>query len=228
MIRKITLLLLCCGFSVCDAEPAPQDSYDLAISLGNQCHVTDQLVSNDLRGPAFPFDWNLTSFESIFQFIANEGKNFLDKNKVAYVWGPRLIGPEWGYIEDTVYHIQFLHDFVIGANFMKNYSTVKSKYDRRVKRFFSALRSNKRLLFVRLGITREEAVRLDDLIHSKYPTLDYTILAVDFTEEMKADWEMERVQNYYIEPIKGPIWLGPADAWKAILSKFALKVQSSS
>lgn len=122
---------------------------------------------------------------------------------------------------DTTYNIQLLHDFY-APNYLQNYFEVKAKYDRRIKRFFDLMLSNKKILFVRLGLTREQTEHIDYIIHALYPSLNYTLLVLNSDEQYThdADWGLERVRNFYLRQTFPYFWSGDTLAWTEILSQF--------
>ena len=65
------------------------------------------------------------------------------------------------------------------------------------------LHSNEKILFIRRGISYQQAFILDDLLHTSYPNLNYAILAVGSTEEMNQNWGLERVKNFYLGRLDG-------------------------
>ncbi len=232
MYRKITFLFVCycaCFFALhsmpsklyAQAEERP---YDLVIGLGDMCQVAFQLSTHNQTFATFPFDWVLTPFESLYSFLASEGAFFLDIDKLIFVTGkPSYLNATMTYIEDTVYHIQFLHDFALSPDFLKNYYGIKAKYDRRLKRLLNELHSTKKILFIRRGISYQQAILLDNLLHNLYPQLTYTIVALDSTEEIKQDWKLGRVKNLYLRELSPWQWYGDTQAWLEILSQFPIK-----
>jgi hypothetical protein len=191
--------------------------YDVAVSLGDLCQVAWQLSHHNLRGAAFPFDWLITPFESLYSFLMIEGANFIARENLVVVYG------EIPHIEDSFYRIKFLHDFSMSPVVLENYDDIKKKYDRRIKRFFELLHSNKKVLFIRRGITYEQACRLENFFNTYYPNLNYTILAVGSTEEMNHDWKLEKVRNFYLGEFG---WQGHPDAWIKILNHFPIRSPS--
>lgn len=193
------------------------EEYGRVISLGGQCQVAYQLKENHKRSESFPFDWIQSTFEGVYQFILEEGKNFLSKDHLVFA------GNKGNYVQDPYYQMLFLHDFESPSDFMKEYDFIKAKYDRRVNRFFQALNSEAPVLLIRLGITREQAALLSELIHTKYPRLNYTILALDHTEEIRENWNIKRVINLYLLQEDPHNWLGDHEDWKRILSQFHIE-----
>lgn len=218
MLKKIVVYVFLTVLVTFHAR-AKTPVYDEAVSLGFDCQVAWQLEANNMRKFAYPFDWVHTHFDSLINFIVNKGANFLDADKIAVI-GPYPGDPSRLHVIDVVYGIISYHDFRANPPF-ENYWEVKAKYDRRIKRFFDLLNSNKKVLFVRYGLTRPQVEFLDGLLHFLYPTLSYTILAVNDDPEYLADWGLERVRNFYIQQTLG-MWKGDSARWKEILSAFSL------
>ncbi|WP_068471366.1 DUF1796 family putative cysteine peptidase [Candidatus Protochlamydia phocaeensis] len=190
--------------------------YDEAVSLGYSCQVAQQLNDNGIRHQAYPFDWMLSSAEGLILFIHYAGAGFLDLDKIAIE--ERVAGTNILIVADTLYGFRLLHDFY--DPFDTFYPIVKQKYERRIARFFNLLRSNKKVLFVRIQFTREQAELLDFILHTLYPQLTYTILALN--PEPQADWGLERVKNLQLHQIPD-VWYGDHTRWREILSQFNVK-----
>lgn len=224
MFHKAIFSLFLFLSTPCFGEPLAENTYALVIGLGDLCQVPHQLSVHKLRTAAFPFDWAITSFESLYQFIANEGVCFLDSDKIVFVNHPSdYHANATSYIEDTVYHIQLIHDFELNENYMQDYEKIKSKYDRRVKRLIDALHSDKKILFVRRSMNFEQAVLLDELLHTNYPQLNYTLVALNNSEESLHDWGLQRVRNFRLRDLIPYEWWGHNGDWAAALSQFRLK-----
>lgn len=220
IFRTLLIVLL---FTTQTEAFAKQESkpYEVVVSLGNMCQVAHQLDVNLLRNVAYPFDWVIIPFPSLYFFIANEGQHFLQPDRLVFFDNhPDALGEVKSFVKEMNYQIEFLHDFALSPDFMKDYNEIKEKYDRRVLRFFELLKSTKKILFVRRGITYKEAVSLDKLLRKKYPHLDYTILALDNTEEIKKEWGLKRVKNYYLRELEPWSWVGDPWAWNEILQRF--------
>lgn len=219
MLKKKTvfLLLLCLMTFYADVKA---QFYDEVVSLGSLhygCQVAWQIESNGMRKFAYPFDWFHTSLESLTGFMYNKGVNFLDLDKIAVI-GPYPGDTSRMHVIDLVYGISSYHDFFSSPP-LANHPQVKAKYERRIRRFFDLLNSNKRILFVRQGLSREQVEYLDCAIRSLYPHLSYTILAVNDSADYLYSWGLERIQNFYLQQIPGD-WVGDFARWKEILSQF--------
>lgn len=192
---------------------ATKHKFDVVVSLGYSCQTAEFIKKHGFRFQSHPLDWVITSFDSLVLFILNEGKNFFEKESLLFnVTYPKHVISK--AVMETHYGIYSLHDLVYSTDdgsgikrfhqvILANYEIAKEKFDRRILRFFNLLKSNKKILFIRLGIERQEAILLDQLLHLQYPQLEYLILALDEREEMKIDWGLDRVKNFYVELYPG-------------------------
>lgn len=192
-------------------------AYDEVVSLGSRCQVAIQMEHNGVRHLAYPFDWIVTHAQGLGSFIINQGSHFLDRDKVVYV-GEYPGNPPYYFVQDTHYGFESYHDF-LPPHTPGNFDLVKDKFQRRIKRFFALLNSNKKILFIRTDVTREEAEYLDSVIRTMHPKLVYTLVALNKTDDFKTDWGHPRIKNFYlnIDPLD---WQGDFARWKEILSKF--------
>ncbi len=213
-VKTVFLTLTVCSTILAnDVYQAINDiEYDEVISLGHWCEVSFQLRINNKRSAAYPFDWVLSPTKGLISFVENKGANFLDFNKLAYIkpWGTNA------EMLDLVYGFSLLHDFELNINY-ENYKSVKERYRKRTKRFFDHFLSDRKILFIRLGITKEEAILLDHIIHTNYPNFTYKIAAINNDPSQAEDWGLERVKNYYFV---GNIyqWGGDYDEWSIFLN----------
>lgn len=194
--------------------------YDEVVSLGTACQAAWQLEGSGMRRFAYPFDWLVTPFHGLIPFIANQGAGFLERDKLEII--KTLPGKAtFLHVADLTYDIHFIHDFH-GTESIDNYDKIKSKYERRIQRFFSLMQSNKKILFFRVQVTRDEVIVLDNLIHTTYPNLDYTLVAINDSSDAEHDWGLERVRNFYMRQSIDN-WQGDGERWKEILSQFTVK-----
>ncbi len=223
MIKNIFINLLLVLSIICHVE-ADRRPYDEVVSLGQGCQVAWQIETNNMRKYAYPFDWFITSFDSLLLFIVHKGANFLDFDKIAV--GEAYPGdPSRLQVIDLVYGIQSYHDF-FSMPPLGNYYEIKAKYDRRIKRFFKLLESSHKILFIREGLSKAQVEYLDYILHSLYPHLSYTILALNNSQDYLYDWGLERIRNFYLEQIPGN-WMGDFVRWKEILSQFPVITPST-
>ncbi len=229
MLKKFLFLFLISWNALLQAKE-PDKKYELAISLGAKCHSAFHLQMNGLRHQAFPFDWAVTPMEGLLFFLVNEGKDFLNKENLLFNFP--FLGVLGVY--DTYYHMCFSHDFIFfSKDFgiytypevdIRNYDEIKAKYERRIQRFFRVLRSNKKILFVRLGVNFEQAAQLQFCLDFLFPQLDYTILALDNTEEIKFNWGLSKVKNFFISTDMVMDFPGSIEEWQCILAQFNIEM----
>ena len=231
MLKKIlAFFLLTPMFFVCSNDTS--NVFDLPISLGNRCQTALRLTVNNVRNEAYPFDWIISPFESIIKFLDLRGEGFLNPDYliVNYNSNPEkcIVG-----IYDVFYGITFVHDFDYypkGHEFpaihfsqtqVTNFNEIKSKFERRIERFFKICESDKRILFVRVGLNREESIVLVDTFRKNFPKLDFMILAVGDSDSHKTPWNVDRVFNFYID--QTDYNRGDSEAWKNILNFFVFR-----
>lgn len=133
----------------------------IAISLGIRCDSAIQLRTHlsrhyHLRDNAYPFDWVISPFDSLYKCLEEDFKNFLRSDSLIIydqVFG--LTG-----VMDTYYGLQFIHDFpitiipdlyiseleanppymgLVVPKLLDYLEAIKEKYARRIKRFREAL-----------------------------------------------------------------------------------------
>lgn len=217
MLKKFVISLFIFALpSPCQADNRP---YDQVVSLGFSCQVVWQIETNGMRSAAYPFDWVHTHATPLLSFLANKGAGFLELQNIS-IQGKYAGDIDHMKVIDTVNGIISYHD-IISSPLFGNYKEVKAKYDRRTKRFFELLNSDKKVLFVRQGDTKAEIEYLDDYLNQSYPNLSYDILAVNCTDEYHIDWGMTRVKNYFIPQVVGD-WQGDHECWKEVLSHFSV------
>jgi hypothetical protein len=192
-------------------------SYDAIVNLGRDCEVAHQMIARKLRRYALPFDYLVTTAESVGAMLDQKFAGFLDP-------GNFVLRLEDGWIEDLRYGTQLLHDFRVTDAFLSDYDMVRERYQRRIDRLFGILESSRRLIFIRKGITREQALELDATLTRLFPHLDYLLVALDGTEEMKSEWHLPRIKNMFLKQAVPWVWTGDDGAWAEIFA--ALEVDS--
>lgn len=187
------------------------------ISLGIRCLAAAQLKNHGLRLASYPFDWLDTDFDSLCNLLQNDFVDFLAKENLQ-------LGHSLGFllangsvtvlpiphILDTKYHIAMRHDFDFNPNFLEKYDLIKQKYDRRIKRFYDTLNSGQHIYFIRHLLTYQQALVLTEILNNKFPNLDYTLIAIDYSEEIKTPWNIPHVKNFYFGT--------PEDSWEELFA----------
>lgn len=194
--------------------------YDTVINLGGDCQVFYQLSANNMRSRTLPFDYLITPCSSLCRLLENKFRGFLD------IINLMLVKNEQNHpihIEETLYKIYMIHDFELNACFLNNYQSVKDTYERRIKRFLDMINKSKRVLFIRKTITKQDAIKLSKVIKETFSHLeDFTLVALDTNEEIKQDWTIDHVKNFYLRQPNPYVWSGDNQAWKEILDQFKI------
>lgn len=187
--------------------------YDAFIGLGGSCQIAHQLEVNKLKGPSLPFDWVVSPFSSLHTLIQNNFADLLLKENTVLVQDDEA---GW-YVLDRKYRTRFLHDFPLDLDFMRAYDEVKAKYERRSRRLLELLDSSRRVLLIRLDITREEAEAFDDMLRIRFPRLRYHLLALGSTPEIRPDWGLLRVSNLFLPQPVPYHWAELDLVWEGVL-----------
>lgn len=128
-------------------------TYSHIISLGSFCSVAMELEKKGLRAASYPFDWVIgDDFESVIGLIDSHFEDFLEVSYLSREHRPDV------YFNSRR-HIHFYHDFNASDSLERQIPDVRRKYDRRIERFYDAIRQP--TLFVRYCIRPkdEEFVR---------------------------------------------------------------------
>lgn len=119
------------------------------ISLGYFCSVASELERFGLRIMLSPFDWVISDFEGVISAIEH---NFRDYLTYEYLFQGRKSHQIY---RNTKYKINFVHDFNKYISLEKQLPEVQSKYNRRINRFYEAIKN--KTLFIRY-ISDEEKI----------------------------------------------------------------------
>lgn len=190
------------------------------ISLGCDCQPAYHLALNGLREAAYPFDWTVVPFDSLYSILENDFNGFFDK---AYITDKNATsgGTEYPVI-NAKFNTVFPHEFKNKKDFENNFKNAEKKYCRRIQRFYETIKSGRPVFFIRHKlITKNQAMGLDGLIQSKFPGLKYGLFIIGMAEEIKQDWKMNNVLNYYIKTAEPENALDSEynDTWTAFFSK---------
>lgn len=173
--------------------PLPIDpffaDFDEIISLGYNCFNADVFRKLNLRKIAYPFDWIISNLSFIKDCIKNPDYfPFVSPTTLEYI----KFAEEHYYYTTKDKNVVSLHDFFSEDKNSPINNKVYEKYARRLARFKEALKSDRKILFVRMakfpfdldkdmGITPERDTpekvgELADLITQYYPNLNFRIL----------------------------------------------------
>lgn len=213
-IRIFAFLLFFCSSLSCakQTEQDQKSNLPIFISLGSHCEPSQQLILNNLRSAAFPFDWLLTlNFPGFISLLQDDFRFLMDKRY--------LTQDASGVILNTRYQIDFrheLHDWT-DYDFFKHHQEINEKYQRRINRFKQCNYNKGRAYFIRAAfdvnlnphlptitadctkVTRKQAEILKDILSKKFPKLDFYLVIVNYAEENAKDIkDLEKVLEFKI------------------------------
>lgn len=186
----------------------------VVISIGQACNPAVALRALDLRKEAYPFDWTVSPFQSLYSAFQDDFHHYIEPDSLT------LRKPDhYGVL--NYYGIHLVHDFpaatpndalaeaigeghITGGALRDNWRSfipmVHEKYQRRIGRLRRLFLSGERIYLIRLGdMTKQQAVQLRDLLLSQYPASDFVIVVINQTAEMKHDWQLPRIINKYVD-----------------------------
>ncbi|MBE0335674.1 MULTISPECIES: DUF1796 family putative cysteine peptidase [Paenibacillus] len=203
-----------------------QGDYDAVFSLGGHCLPSIQLDKNGLRPYAGPLDWMISgNLSQISRLLDVRFAGFMDLASL------RVTGHDYGeynfMVEDASYEITAAHHFPVTQNtseHLTSYPAFKTTLDRRIARLLEKSELASRLLLVRLGGSREQAVELHTVL-SRMITHDFRLLFVDYTGTAgvtELDWGLEQLVSVALPP--EDIWSGQDEMWRFMLANVRLHV----
>lgn len=215
-------------------------SYDVILSLGGLCQVTNQLKRHHLRTFSGPLDWfYYPSLSDVNRLLQNRFEDFMKLENMV-IEGSESYGliesefdnqTKWAEritycIKDTYYNCFSMHDFPINPeeDWKVTYPSFKAKLDTRINRFLEKITSSESILFIRIWGNREEAVEFKKIL-SKITNKDFNILIVNFAEGIpdvvEQNWGIPKVCSIEI-PRYQDRWEGDDSDWDYILNRIAL------
>ncbi|MBO0440393.1 DUF1796 family putative cysteine peptidase [Candidatus Enterococcus ikei] len=126
--------------------------YENIISLGFFCSVASDLEKLGVRNASYPFDWLISSWKSVEELIDNEFEDFLSDELIYQIEGARY--------KNLRYDLNFYHDFDEYKDYYSQIDQVRSKYNRRIHRFYRDIQ--KPTLFIRYIKDQEELAYLEE------------------------------------------------------------------
>jgi len=142
--------------------------FDYIISLGNDCSISGSLRKLKFKEASYPFDWNITSINFIYECIINKFTNIhkiIDKCSISYT--------KLHYFNEII----FQHE----NSDITQREIIKKKYKIRGDRLHKLCLMNKSILFVRKGEkdTINDIEKIKNAFESIYPTLNFKILLIN-------------------------------------------------
>jgi len=194
----------------------------IMIPLGSDCETAIQIRRIGARKVAFPLDWLVSrDCDGICKLLENKFNNFLKFECLQ-----NLGGDGERFVLHKDYNIVFVHDFYASKPLDENVlHDIRERFDRRIVRFMAACSSGKHIYFFRKLSTYSQAKKLRDIISNQWPRLNFTLVVLDSTDEIKEDWKIPNVRNFFIksspEIING--W-SPDSDWDHVFTSLHVKL----
>lgn len=112
------------------------------VSLGFFCGVSQELEKIGIREAYLPFDWVISNLKTVNELI---------ENKFDLLFNTDYLYRDENYqyiVKHKNYNFDFYHDFDIGKTIEEQIERVRSKYNKRITRFYELLNSSETILFV--------------------------------------------------------------------------------
>lgn len=148
--------------------------YSHVISLGFFCSVAIELEKNGFREGSLPFDWTISSLESVIQLIDNHFADFFSIDD--YYQNKQFPN----YYANLRFDIEFYHEFTEFKGFEKQFPLFVSKFNKRIERFYSFL-SDGPVLFLRYIKDSDEMF----FINSNYSSINDVLKSFNSANEIK-------------------------------------------
>lgn len=192
--------------------------YDAIFSLGDLCLAGIQLRRHNLRPFSGVIDWmGSPSLLDVTRLLKNRFQGFMEFSNLSirgYADEDMLL------VVDEQYNISSNHDFDTSKNtltHLANYPEVKTKFDRRIKRFLEKLETSEKILFIRTEGSFDEVLKLEEVL-SELVKGDFRILVINHTDVnrmVKKNWPLARVCALEFPEIEK--WEGNNDLWNIVL-----------
>lgn len=199
------------------------------ISLGDDCQAAYYLRKFKLRDEAFPFDWVKTpNLDAVCQLIETNFQNFLYSQYLT-VKNKHVTNEQYGIIFLNDFHTRSLPDLVgieseeQSRDFRLYIDEVQAKYQRRIERFVTALKSPDFIYFIRTNATYTEATMFVERILKNYPESNFILIVVNAHDAFLHSWDLAHVRNFYAQqrlPALHNWW--PASEWQRIFSELGI------
>lgn len=166
-------------------------SYDFIFGLGNACSCTQTLRQAGLQYLSFPFDWVVMGGEHDLEhrvsFIENGFRGWFEQKDLvkvrSYAEGNKDI------YRNTATDTIFNHEFKIGDDLAERFPAVRAKYDRRIVRFLSLLKSSKTILVLRMDRPDQDIPTSPDECHQAlsrlrtlYPQAEFDMILLSMAD----------------------------------------------
>lgn len=191
--------------SAADEQIAPETVY---ISLGEKCSPALNLINRNLSNTYYPFDFLKTPFDGLCKLLASNFTNFLpDKSALQVItsqhsWFDNDADREnidiglyqMTIVGNTITKCIFAHDFKDPK--LQDYDLVKQKYQRRIERFYTAIKGAKYVYFFRTHLKKYEAKALHTLLLTMFPKTRFTLIVPTNPDHMTHAWQLLGIKEF--------------------------------
>ncbi|WNS44596.1 DUF1796 family putative cysteine peptidase [Paenibacillus sp. MMS20-IR301] len=199
--------------------------YDCIISLGSSCEPAAHLRRKGLRVFSSPLDWVVSlSLTDVNRLLGQRFSGYMELPNMGVIDGNdvfvenEVVQPVKSYfIKDYYYNVISVHDFPVleGLEWYHVYPGFKEKINMRSRRLLDALAVSRKVLFIRWGGTREEAVQLQSTLGTLTGG-EYQILIVNGVDGLESvvdrEWSLPGIASLGI-----PNRAGDCESWDYIL-----------
>ena len=124
------------------------NEYDFIFSIGEACSCSSTLRQSGLQFESYPLDWLYGGdIRTRTELLVNNFDNFINKEDLQF-GGQRKFPQPCDIYANISNKIVFNHDFPYDGNLDVDYSFVKEKYDRRIKRLYDNIEKANKILIV--------------------------------------------------------------------------------
>lgn len=200
------------------------------ISLGGRCTPAGMMRNLGLRKNAYPFDWMFSKFDALYKTIDDNFEKFLDPATLQVAQDNRIVINSYGleFVHDfpTIYSSASLNDSethgwaTIRDDWRQFIQPIGEKYNRRIERFKQILTSQEQIFLIRYGLNKNEAIKLRDLLKLRYPSAQFTLIAVNGSNDTETDWGFSDIKNFNIIPSGEAFFFG----WKRIYKSLGINL----
>lgn len=128
------------------------ETYDFICGIGAACPCSETLRSVGLQFESYPLDWLFGGeFEGRIDLLLNRFSNFINKEDLEKI-AQREFPLPCDIYRNNFNHIVFNHDFPLNGSLNNDYSAVKEKYDRRIKRLYENIEKARKILLVYIEV----------------------------------------------------------------------------
>lgn len=212
-----------------EMESLKQEPF-IAISLGENCDPAMHLKEHNIRSRSFPFDWNIIPFPSLYSLIENDFDGMINLSNLVI---------SDSMVFNTRYQFKLAHDFdtddwIDGPQGLtsknnigiEDYKRIESYYKRRIARFYLIFQLKIPIYLFRRVINSNEAVLLYQLLKSKFPHADFTLVCIqDNPWEEESHWNnMEGIVYHRMNQREAPTFTYEQQnkAWTDLFLKLGL------